>query len=720
MSRYLYLLLLASSLVFCIQCGGGGSTLSQGGISGSGGPVISSGGISGSGGSTTISGTIEDLPSNLSKSRFADSNLSITATQLDGAQSFSISLSEFQYQVTVPQNTNFKITVSIGETPLLSRSFSSKDTSTDQLTANLNTATHAISSMTTAYQSTHSSTWPSALSAVETEVTGLSTPKESDLTLDNIISNDQDFAFHISIYQTLLQSLDTQNLQLIVLLNTPMQSSSRSDAKSAITNTINQLSDTSLATSYSTTFDAVLTSVQFQNRSISISITNILITQRVTNPHAIPFTTSAADQLRLAAPGLLFQYTFQEADVLDSRGITSYSGSFSSTPAGIFSSTENGRTLQWIPSATDQDKTFTYTLTIKAGNGQSLQKSISIKVNRLLITPLRTIDLVFFNINQYQPILQPWLNNDKLYLVSQTASSQYRLEAYTLSSLTSSTGLDTIQISTFPTLFTPQQHSLSNQDTLFSSTSGDLITHFNTSQSFSTTTTSPGIHQLALVNDNLYSLNDSSSKIYKSTTKGLNDFFEDTTPSSKSQSITAQKIQAFGNHLTLSTSNKVSIYDPQTQAFYSDWDSSNPILDSSSSATVQVSPFYIYHQNKITSLSISNSSLTTTDYNFTPSDTLSKMSNLGSLAFASIGNFSIAALDLQPSSSTINLASYHDPNFIFTNAKHLAPVVYPIEKGINTDKSGAYLFVLGQKNTATSATDKNSWQLRVYTMEPQK
>jgi hypothetical protein len=86
---------------------------------------------------------------------------------------------------------------------------------------------------------------------------------------------------------------------------------------------------------------------------------------------------ATTDNLRKATPGVLFTYTYPEAETEDVLGIAGYDITWTNagnTPSGRYRfDAEDGRQLRWIPSVDDLGRSFTFQMEVNGVNGKSLE-----------------------------------------------------------------------------------------------------------------------------------------------------------------------------------------------------------------------------------------------------------------------------------------------------------------------------------------------------------
>jgi hypothetical protein len=155
------------------------------------------------------------------------------------------------------------------------------------------------------------------------------------------------------------------------------------------------------------------------------------------SPTMPPASDEAWDQLRLAAPGILFTYTYPEAQTLDILGIESYQISWdkaSSSPKGRFRyDGKNGRALRWIPSPEDSHKEFSFNMTVKGVNGKSIAlPELTVEVGELSI---KTMGRTMLPTNA-ELLTSPSLSSEHLYFATKDLNTSFNhLEKASLESL---------------------------------------------------------------------------------------------------------------------------------------------------------------------------------------------------------------------------------------------------------------------------------------------
>jgi hypothetical protein len=171
------LLTFSLTIIFALACGGGGGGGGSSSVITSDAPIV-------------ISGTVDD-DTGLSKPGLAKvsvSGFSIEATNLTTnvaipSANLTFNSSTGAYTVSVPQGTPFTVSFTQSGVTVMSRVLSASDTQSDS-SKNVSLVTHLQA--TRILKELETSSLDTAISKVNTEIFGISTPQESGLTLSNL------------------------------------------------------------------------------------------------------------------------------------------------------------------------------------------------------------------------------------------------------------------------------------------------------------------------------------------------------------------------------------------------------------------------------------------------------------------------------------------------------------------------------------------------------
>lgn len=681
---------------------------------------------------TTVTGTITDS-SLSSKSAKTGDTLTATATELDTGETFTVTVSGRTYSSTLRPGLNVNIEVKSGDTVILSRVLDKETLTGSTLTAEINSITTIQGEMIVALKAQGKSVLDARKEA-NVQIFGTETVLEANLGITAglalIEKISPEFAAQVATYAHLVGT--ATNLSAIKSLRGGFRATSRTAAQSGYRNVINNASATLIDIFASAQNGANASgrvgAAGFQ--TLTTNIGNSAFNASLIKSSTLRPSFGTAGSVLKAAPGVVFTHTFPAATTKDALKTITYSGSFSSTIGGL--SNLSSRTLKFIPAQSDVGTTFTYTLTATGGNGKTTSTSISIAVTSVTITGVSKMLLSgssdSSNAGYYRPTLGPVLSGDYFYLVARFSSNgtNYRLEKYPVSSIDKPSSSDITRVGNgwvLPSAATPTSLLVKSNIAYLtnSNTSVGLIgydtTKSSSSQDYSATSMTGT--EVAILGSSVYSLNTTLNSVQKASLT-LGSVSTDTALSSKASSFTATTIDSIGDYLYLANSYTASFYSG-SGFLANDFTSSSSFEIFNDSSLIANGPVYTVASMTTTQLTLGTSSYTTK----TLSQNLSIQEALvnGTYAFVAPATTSgtIRGYSLVGSSNSATSASEASTIIVnYTNASNLDPMIINKPEGIDTGKSGAYLYTAGQyTGTGTAAAAMTgTWYIKAHKIQP--
>lgn len=703
----------------------------------------------GNGSSTTVSGTIDDssLDSSSKALLAASDALTATATNVDDTtQTFTITVDGRKYSGSITPGINVNIEIKNGDTVILSRVLD-KDQTTSNVTAEINVVTHVQAKLAVENVKT-GKTLAEALKSANQELFGSETVNESGLKVSTALKviegRNASFAAQIATMGQLVASFNPNSTDIkstFSSLNGSFEHPTVAGVATAFTQRVNNFSSSTAAV-FASAFEGaknanILVAPTASFTAFQSTLTASIVTSAISSALRPPIFGTAGTP-KTAAPGIVFSFTIPPATTEDVLGISRYSGSFTTAPDGNWNLV--GRTLNFVPSQSDINKTFTYTFVAHNANGKTVSKAISIPVKGMKITKNTRMKLLgsvnTANSGTYYPILGPVLAGDYFYLVARFSASGHRLEKYATSGINrpSTSDLSLASSWVLPTGNTPKDLAVGNNVAFlaYSNTSVGLI-GYKTNATSSTpdyqSKTMSGT-ELALHGSRIYNM---TSQIVMS-----NDLLLSSTPKTEStltdkvKSISANDIGSFSDYLYVASNSTATFYNMSSGspvALATDFTPQYTGFDILNNDYSRHAGSPLYAVSTMTSTKLTPGSDLSSAVALSFSSALdSKLSvrasngTMGYTANASTGvwgfslrttNFSTAATD-----STAN-------NFSYKYTGELNSMIINRPEGISNGKSGAYLYMPGQytasvitENTPVHKTMTGSWYIKAFDLEP--
>lgn len=708
---------------------------------------------------STISGTINDNAASTSSKPFSKAGDTYTAkiTNLDNeTQTWTATVNNREYSAQIDAGINIKIEVLSGDTVILSRVMDKAETVGTVAAVEVNSVTHVEAKMAIAsYTPNGTGTMETALKGVRKEMFGSET-KPTSYALNTIMTKlveDSSFTTTIGTYSQMLSSTSADQVsELLVLANTfavPTRTSFATTIKTYMEGTASNPTRLNLFTEAQNAAElsGVIKADLFTTARTTFNTYNPkFIETAQLNSKIPPKFGSAADSIRAAAPGVLFRYIFPKAtsEGLDLKSVT-FSGSWVTKPSGLSEFVTGGigfgPTLKFIPSEGDVNKTFKYSLTIRAGNGQTASKEIDIPVKALSITHGKVFKLSDSNHPYYKPELGPILAGDYFYVVADISGEEdrYALQKYNKSDLANGDTLSLADEKKLPLGLDPETIKIAgNYAYLATDMSGiqavdlrDLTKKLSVvAQSFTGT-------QLEIVNNKLYSMNnqytiESRPLISDSLNWPLSEPLPATTVS-PSLGFTPTMISSYNDYLYLASWN--------TAAFIT-----NGAKSTSFTATRHIfkdqsgllgSPLYLQaaYTDTVKALTLNNVTLEATitslssarsyDAEYATSNSIVN----GSYLYATDRMSGVKAYSLLAKANTTTMLTGTNPtsiNVSHQNAGELMSMIVNRPEGFSGSptRAGTSLYVPAQKMssgiTYIPEVMTDSWYIKEYNLSPKQ
>lgn len=690
------------------------------------------------GGKSTNNGILEvnirgkvDFSANPSKPLNKADNYTAIAYNINNpSQTWNVTIVGDSYSTTVVRKTDVKIDFKSGNQVAISRILTAEDTLTN-LNSKVNSVTHAQANMTLhTLKQSNGDTLKNSLEKVNNILFGKASISESEYVLSAISSEHQTLKATLATYGQFLKSTNAHSFTNIMqLFNQALQNLTPAIVVEHYVNFVNLLDASSAAVIASAHEGAKnighVTVPAFD--SIVNGFTSEIILAAIDAAKEIPVFGADADTLRTASPGVLFKYSFPLATTKDILGIESYIGSWKTTPAGAFrTDIDAGRTIHWIPSEKDIGTDFEFNLRVKGINGKFAlsTKTITISTKSLEIKGLQRKQL------PNQPIAGPIINNQYFYLVSKVSStSQYQLEKYLLSDIDAN-GADTLlgrHNWVLPTGFSNILDIYAYKNIIYLSAGSQGIRAFDANWLGELTSdptysaTSISSTKISAFGEQLYSFSTVNTPIIQRGSLSLNNFVDLT---EQSQFIQTSSDPAFAvidqSYLYLSQQNTARIYTLSTTGALGLSNGFTPVgTNLKGSEAILGTPLYQADSNRVQEVKL-QPSLTTSS--FTPAITnLNSKSELitnGTYAYLSYSNSSsVAATSMTHSQTTVTATAESVDYPLYTNnkAERITMMIRNIPEGIDSGKSGAYLYTIGQ---ALSNQISATWFIKSFKLQP--
>jgi len=351
---------------------------------------LACGGSSGGGGDATavVSGTINDADLNAKGLFKSGDTLTAVVTNLDNsAQTWTVTVNaDRTYSATISASINIKIEVKSGDTVILSKVLDKDSVTGAVQSVEINAVTHVEAEMVVSnYSAAGGAPLLTSLKAIRKEMFGAETvPNYALNTALANLSTDNDFAATVNTYAQMVGTLAASQASELKALGETFKVATRVAFATQVKTYI-QNADTTRLNIFTTAQSGaekrgLLPAANFATLTTNFQVFNTKFQAAVErNSVLVPVFGTAPDSVRNAAPGVLFQYTFPPAKTASGLAITSivYSGAWTSAakPEGISSAPNStSPVFKFIASQNDVGKTFKYTMTATAANGQVLQK----------------------------------------------------------------------------------------------------------------------------------------------------------------------------------------------------------------------------------------------------------------------------------------------------------------------------------------------------------
>ncbi|MBF0244389.1 MAG: hypothetical protein HQL31_03855 [Planctomycetes bacterium] len=689
---------------------------------------------------TIISGTIDDGA--LSKPRLvAGGILTGTATAVGTGRQYEVRVnSNRSYTVEVTRGEDINIEVRNGSTVILSRVLPSAQVSSQTLSANINALTHLQARMALAQiNNSGAADLATALATVNRSLFGSEAVSAS--TLNNLPTALRELTSDsvVAIVAT-LQWLSASSFSGVSVLealqsftaNFDTLQSAGTSALISVFETVVNGAGTLVSNAISSAFLSTQNTASVTNAIASASVFSELI-QNITNAtfpsYALhsPVFGSASDSLRTAAPGVLFSYTFPLATTEDALGVSGYTGAWTGTaPSGPSEFNMLTRELLLIPSEADRTVgSFTFGVTAVGANGRNDTTSVTLSVKNLELTGLnrKLLGSAATNDGSYQPELGPVLSGDYMYLVALYSSNLRRLERYPLSGLTSS-GIDTVQ--SFNSWPLPEGTGVS-RDFLLKGDLAYITTAWSGILAYDVTGASGSAPEYLASGLTATSLTTFGSYLYglDATTFSavrlpltLGTATNLGSVSAMAEDIQADEIGVYGDYIYLAGAMTATFYSPYSSSFLAEELSSSVNLELlQDNRDVENSPLYAVMGDDVTQLTIENASFVTSVLTGV-SVTGSSRAN-GTYAFIVQSNTDVVQAHSLQGATGSALGTMGTYAVDYANAGELKVAIRNIPEGIESGRSGAYVFTVGQYSTDVfSATTEASWYVKPFVAQP--
>lgn len=468
MNTRLSILPLVSLIIFSFACGGGSSTYED-----------SSNRTDTGARTIDLEGAIDDstLPS---KPRWAGGNsLTFTGNIYDinnSQQQWLMNIDDSEnYTAAIIRRSDIALEIYRDNSLVLSRVMSEGETLVNTR-AKVNSITHLQASIARALQRSQGGELTSHLENVNLTLFEKTVINESEYTLDSLAENLGDVKVIISTYAHLFRSPSSSGFSsLLFKLNQALDESSTSSLISAWLDVADNLSTQDELDAYASAHEGAknsgISSANLIFSELSDRFNSTPLLSAIEEAKASPVFGSNVDILRDATPGALFQYTFPRATTEDILGITSYNGAWlGEEPMGTWMITsDEGRTLHFLPDSSDIGKSFPFGLTVDGGNGKTTSASnIIVEVKTPTLTPMPRKSL------SLRPLVGPLVDDQFLYLISiSDIGHEFYLQKFAQDSIQASNGEDSTLANfswTLPTSVSEVTDILLHLNTLYIST----------------------------------------------------------------------------------------------------------------------------------------------------------------------------------------------------------------------------------------------------------
>ena len=340
-----------------------------------------------------VEAIFSDQPSP-SKSRFAPQPSADYSTKIIDLNSQELVASptvyrdgaSYRFSTNITRLSDVRLELYHSGTLAFTRILGRNSTANDLVEVRVNNITHLQTQMVQSHDTTKLS-YDEAIATVNLDIFGQTAIAEPDYVLGSLMSSSANCAAIAASYgrlfsgtistatrsnlqQAFLQVMSKKSSQEVVETYTQVMNGLSPESASALAAAHEGAKNDPLINSTipSTTFDSL--------KQDLVGNVAEAFDSALESPFMPPTGDEAWDHLRLAAPGILFTYTYPEAQTLDVLGIESYKIDWkkgSNSPKGRFRfDTKGGRELRWIPSPEDRHKEFSFNMTVKGVNGKSI------------------------------------------------------------------------------------------------------------------------------------------------------------------------------------------------------------------------------------------------------------------------------------------------------------------------------------------------------------
>lgn len=674
-----------------------------------------------------------DIEINKQKTFWASKNISAVAYDLDDPSiTWPCTINGSQFSFNMVRRSNVVIKISLDEQVVMSKVLARENTNFNTISdIKINTISHVHSLMVQKhFNSAFTKEWSyqDSIKSINSILLGITIPSNDQIKLSQVNKTSPIIAAIISTYSHLLtaESL-TSHTETLSLFEKTFSQTNLFIIENQYLQLVN-IAKVNVAETIASLHEAAKNSKVISNKffsSISDRLTSEIILIALDKFKEEPVFNTDIDNVRIAAPGTLFQYNFPSATTKDVLGIFEYKGKWiknSTTNTPYDGKSNNNKTIKWIPSEAEVGKSFFYQLDAVGANGKisSKPKVIEITVKDLEIIADERKML------PHKPIYGPVLYGDYAYLVSaHTDNSQLNIEKYLLSDLATiapDTMLDPISW-TIPYSSEVYDMKIYN-NIIYLATQANTISAYDAlweqdNQNPPTLVGSVSATHLEIISDQLYSISNSFTALTIKSNLNLEGSANISTFDNFIIDSSVKMGQINSNYLYLTKSNSGIIYSQNDSGQLSEVVNFTPLalnhLPKSEASSIQTE--FLYSGNTVQSLNISLNNLKLDTYspiNLQPYDGITSngtyffsvnASNNIIFAHSLLGDVKVSD-DSTNKSTSINYRNI---------SKDIRFMIHNLPEGLSSNQSGAYLYSFGQgTNDQFTAT----WFIKRHKLKP--
>ncbi len=674
-----------------------------------------------------------DIEVNKQKTFWASKNISAMAYDLDNpSTTWPCTINGSQFSLEMVRRSNVVIKISLDRQVVLSKVLAREDTDSSNLAGlKINTVTHVHALMSQKhFDSAFTKEWSyqKSIRNINMVLLGITIPSQNQINLEQVNNTNPLIAAIISTFSHLLTVENiTSHTDTLTLFANSFSQKNLFGFENKYLQLVNS-ADVKVAESIASLHEAAKNSKVIKNTFFS-SISERMISETIKTAiekfKEEPVFNNDIDNIRIAAPGTLFQYNFPSATTKDVLGVFEYTGNWINTSppnTPYDDNTNKNKTLKWIPSQADVGKSYFYQLNAIGANGKISTKP---KVIEIVVKDLEIVSDERKMIPN-KPIYGPLIYGDYAYLVSSLSdNSNLNLEKYLLSDLATTapdTMLDPISW-TIP--YSSEVHDMKIYNNIvYLATQSNTVLAYDAlwkedNQNPPTLTGSMSATHLEIVSNKLYSISNSFTSLTIQSSLNLTGSSNISSFDNFGIDASVQMGQLNSNYLYLTKNNSGAIYSQNDSGQLSGLVNFSPLainhLPKSEISTIQNE--FLYSKNTVQSIDISSNNLDIKTYSPVYIQSYDGITSNGSYIFSvSPSNNILFGYSIL---GDVKFANDSNNTALAVNYQNLSKdirfMIHNLPEGLGSTQSGAYLYSFGQgTNNQFTAT----WFIKRHKLKP--